>query len=152
MARTISYRGGIELGVIIIDGDPVPKQRPRFGRGRMFTPKPTIEYEQRVAEEYKAQKGEIFDLDPVKLVIRAYYRIPKSASLRQQRACRTGMMVPTKRPDLDNIIKIIMDGLNGVAYADDKQVVYVTAGKEYSDTPRVEIEVLPHFGKGGIER
>lgn len=38
---------------------------------------------------------------------------------------------PSKKPDVDNIIKIVLDGLNGIAYDDDKQVVYASCKKMY---------------------
>ena len=134
------------MGIVIIKGEPVPKARPRFGNGRMFTPKKSHDYEVRVAEEYKAQHGEIFGEEPIDIEIRAYFRIPTSAPLRRQRAMKTGMEVPTKRPDLDNIVKSITDGLNGVAYPDDKFIVSIAAMKEYAEEPRVEVEITTHYG------
>ena len=52
-----------------------------------------------------------------------------------------GYIRPAKKPDIDNVIKSILDALNGVAYHDDTQVVAVFAEKYYSDTPRVEVEI-----------
>ena len=52
-----------------------------------------------------------------------------------------GVRRPTKKPDIDNVEKIILDALNGIAYDDDKQVVEEASSKLYSDVPRVEIEV-----------
>ena len=133
------------MGIVIINGEPVPKARPRFGNGRMFTPKKSADYEKYVAEQYKLQKGEIFNEEPIDIKIRAYFRIPTSASQRKQRAMKVGMEVPTKRPDLDNIIKSITDGLNEVAYPDDKFIVSISATKEYAEEPRVEVEITPHY-------
>ena len=47
----------------------------------------------------------------------------------------------TKKPDSDNIIKIILDGLNKVAYYDDSQVCKVNFEKKYADIPRVEVKI-----------
>jgi Holliday junction resolvase RusA-like endonuclease len=44
------------------------------------------------------------------------------------------------RPDIDNYAKAILDALNGVMWADDGQIVQLTASKSYGE-PRVEIEI-----------
>ena len=50
-----------------------------------------------------------------------------------------GLIHPTKKPDADNIAKIIMDALNGVAYEDDRQVVELIVRKFFSDTAYVDV-------------
>ena len=52
-----------------------------------------------------------------------------------------GDIVPTKKPDFDNIQKIICDALNGVAYHDDSQIVKADIEKVYSTMPHVEVNV-----------
>jgi Holliday junction resolvase RusA-like endonuclease len=52
-----------------------------------------------------------------------------------------GDILPIVKPDADNIIKIICDGLNTVAYKDDKQIIDIYFTKKYSDRPRVEVEI-----------
>ena len=54
---------------------------------------------------------------------------------------RDGEILPQKKPDIDNVVKIIMDALNGAAYKDDKQVVSVFESKFYDDDPKVIVEV-----------
>ena len=75
------------------------------------------------------------------MYIVAYFGIPKSDSKAKSAEKRANRTRPTKRPDIDNVIKTICDGLNGVAYYDDSQVVEVTAEKRYSDEPRVEVSI-----------
>jgi Holliday junction resolvase RusA-like endonuclease len=48
---------------------------------------------------------------------------------------------PTKKPDADNILKAVLDALNGLAYNDDSQIVSARIEKLYSDNPRVEIVI-----------
>ena len=48
---------------------------------------------------------------------------------------------PTKKPDSDNIIKIILDALNGICYHDDSQVCKIYFEKKYSEIPKVEITI-----------
>ena len=50
-----------------------------------------------------------------------------------------GIIRPTKKPDLDNIAKAVLDSLNGIAYKDDSQIVSMVVSKKYSNRPRVEI-------------
>lgn len=53
----------------------------------------------------------------------------------------TGAHRPIVKPDTDNYIKSTLDGLNGLLWEDDNQIVKIVAEKYYSDRPRVEIEV-----------
>lgn len=53
----------------------------------------------------------------------------------------SGDVIPVKKPDIDNIAKAVLDGLNGHAFADDKQVAALTVRKLYDSTPRVEVKV-----------
>ena len=127
-----------------IDGKPRGKGRLRFTKsGNTYTPKETSEYEALVAMAYKSKsKGEYFDKGvPLRMAIAAYYGIPKKAGKRESGQMVSGEIRPRKKPDLDNVIKIIMDALNGVAYLDDAQVVSVQAHKFYSLHPRVEVTV-----------
>lgn len=129
---------------LTIFGEPKGKSRPRFTKsGNTYTPKETSEYEALVAMTYKSKsKGEYFDKGvPLRMVIIAYYGIPKKAGKRKSEQMALGEIRPQKKPDLDNVIKIIMDALNGVAYHDDAQVVTVQAHKFYSLHPRVEIAI-----------
>lgn len=126
---------------IVIPGEPRGKQRPRFSRrtGATYTPSETVQYEKAVkALAWAAGKPAE---GPVSLSVCAMYAIPKSASKAQRAAMRDGEILPQKKPDIDNVVKIIMDALNGAAYKDDKQVVSVFASKFYDDDPKVIVEV-----------
>lgn len=143
-----------ETNPITIFGEPVGKGRPRFARNgayvRAYTPDKTRQYEENVAMIYRLRKGENFGAEPVKLKVDAYFAVPKSASKKAREELLSGDAFCMKKPDGDNIIKCIADALNGVAYDDDKQIVRCYCSKYYSDTPRVEITVLParHRRKG----
>lgn len=109
-----------------VEGTPRGKARPRFSRGHTYTPKTTTDYEKLVASQYH---GKTYT-DALRLDITAYFAIPKSYTKKQIKAIREGVR-PLKKPDIDNIAKIIMDALNGIAYEDDKQVVDLRLKKEY---------------------
>jgi Holliday junction resolvase RusA-like endonuclease len=92
-----------------IPGDPVPKARPRFGKGRTFTERKTVAAEKRVGLEYLAAGGRRLT-GPVE-VICSFFRENE------------------RRVDVDNLTKLVLDGLNGIAFEDDSQVVLLVASK-----------------------
>lgn len=131
-----------------IYGQPVGKGRPKFS-GRYgntrhaYTPKKTREYEENVKASFLSRFGMLPFKKDAKLCveIHAWYQIPKSKPKQVKENMRLEIIRPTVKPDLDNVIKIIMDSLNGVAYPDDKQVVEIHAIKRYSDDPCVTVMI-----------
>ena len=127
----------------VVPGRPQPKERPRVTRsGYSFTPPRTKEYEALVIEE--AKKSETLPQSPIedkplKMIIWCMMPIPSSWSKKKQEQARRGELLPAKRPDIDNLGKIIMDALNGVAYKDDSQIVQLVINKRYSDEPMIDV-------------
>lgn len=125
-----------------VPGKPMGKQRPRVLKsGVAFTPNETVNYETTVKWAYISQYSDKPLEGPIAMNIRAYFAIPKSTSKNKKEKMETGIIRPTRKPDMDNIVKIIADALNGVAYRDDSQIVKCSIEKLYSDQPRVEIEI-----------
>lgn len=130
---------------ILVEGVPVAKGRPRVttrgGFARAYTPAKTRAYESLVAEEGKEAMKELC-LDPLETAlhvqVNCYMPIPKSTSKKIRVKMLDGDIRHTKKPDVDNLAKCF-DGLNGIAWLDDSQIVRLTATKQYSDYPRVEI-------------
>lgn len=138
--------GGRMKAVFTIAGEPMGKGRPQFstygGRITARTPQRTVAYENLVKMEYKAQAGLQFPDDAMLSVrIFAYLSIPKSVSKKKRTAMLEGLIRPTKKPDHDNIGKIVCDALNGIAYRDDAQIVDSLVRKFYSDKPCVLVEI-----------
>ena len=127
---------------ITIPGKPRGKGRPRFSRatGRTYTDDATAVYENLVKTIWMTVVGKRLDGE-LSVGIEAHYAIPTSKPKKMQAAMRDGSVRPTTKPDIDNVIKAVLDGLNGVAYADDAQVVELSASKCYSDDPRVVVIV-----------
>lgn len=122
-----------------IPGPPQGKARARVTRWGTYTPDKTLNYEALVKQIYTYEaKGPIHE-GPLKIHIHAYYEIPKSTSNKKQEAMLRGEILPTKKPDFDNIAKIICDALNKIAYHDDSQIVIASFQKKYSRVPRVEV-------------
>ena len=124
-------------------GEPKGKGRPRFSTqtGRAFTPKQTVNYETLVHTEYMVQcKGFRFPDDAMlDMRIMAYYGVPKSVSKKKKALMLEGKIRPTKKPDMDNVMKVVADSLNQVAYKDDTQIVDAQCRKFYSVKPRIEV-------------
>ncbi len=122
-------------------GDPKGKGRPRFARNgkftRAYTPSETVKYERHVAKSYADQVGRVMLSGEIEMDIEAYFPVAKSISKRQRALMLSGEMMHTKKPDIDNICKSIMDGISGVAFEDDKQVCVLHAEKYYGEEPKV---------------
>lgn len=131
----------------IIYGSPKGKGRPRFSRRGQYvktvTPTDTVNYENLVKIEYGLQTDNyMFPEDAyLGMNIVAYYDIPKSTSKKKRVLMESNKIFPTKKPDIDNVVKIIADSLNKIAYKDDSQITDLTIKKRYSDKPRVEVEI-----------
>lgn len=129
-----------------IPGPPVGKGRARVARrGRfttMYTPEKTASYESLVAmSAHQAMQGRAMLLDAVAVTLDIRVPIPASWSQKKQAAAIAGQIRPTTKPDIDNVEKAIFDGLNGVAWKDDVQVVRVTKEKRYAPAPGVAVTI-----------
>ena len=138
----------------IILGEPNGKGRPKFDtRGpyvRAVTPKKTANYEALVKMEYQAQcDGFMFSRDAaLGMLVTAYKPIPKSTSKKKRVLMLGDIIRPTKKPDWDNVGKIVCDALNKIAFCDDTQIVDGRVVKRYAEQPRVEVEIW-QLGIGG---
>lgn len=129
-----------------VPGQPQGKGRPRIGRvgnhARMFTPEKTVNYENLVkvkAEE--AMGGRPLFQGPCKVVIGVFLQVPASWSKKKREAALAGDIHPTTKPDLDNVVKVLFDGMNEVVWRDDVQVVDLKTTKRYSLTPGLVVGV-----------
>ena len=130
-----------------VPGQPFGKQRPKFSRAgqyvKTYTPDKTVSYENLVKLMYQqAAKGRMFS-EGAALDVRiiAYFEIPKSISKKKRKDMLEHRIRPTKKPNWDNIGKIVCDSLNKVAYRDDSAVVDAQVRKFYSENPRVDVMI-----------
>lgn len=131
---------------ISVPGEPQGKARPRYSGAtkRVYTPAETRQYEKLIKTLYLQKYGTapVFPKGvALDMRITAFYAVPASDSAGIRLKKLRGAIRPTKKPDWDNIGKIIADALNGTAYYDDAQIVDTMTRKFYSDTPRVEIKI-----------
>jgi Holliday junction resolvase RusA-like endonuclease len=150
-----------------IPGPPRGKQRARTVRNRhtgrvmSFTPDETTKYEDLVRWSFvdATRRGPDLSFDhdnrkriddphdgPIEMEITAVYPIPASWSERRKGSALSGAIRPTVKPDLDNIVKIVADALNGLAYTDDSRVVEVIVRKRYGSNPRCEVKLTMNRG------
>ena len=116
---------------LTVIGEPVSKGRPRFGRGKTYTPAKTIAAETFI-QLCATQKGVPKMMNgPLRLTVTFSMGIPKSWSAKKKAEAELGNIRPTSKPDIDNLIKLVGDALNGIAYKDDSQIVEIQAVKKY---------------------
>ena len=129
--------------MVIVEGRIRGKQRPRFNTqsGKAFTPKDTITYENWIKCCYREQSGKWLE-GAIRARIEVYYKIPKSYTKKRVQAIRDGLEMPLKKPDADNVAKIVLDSLNKIAFSDDAQIVELTVIKKWTEEmERIEFEL-----------
>jgi Holliday junction resolvase RusA-like endonuclease len=134
------------IASFIISGIPVAKGRPRLttqgGHARAYTPAKTRRFETDVAEQARAAIGPMDPYcGPVELEAHFSLPIPKSWSKRERLAAMEGTKRPQGKPDIDNYLKALADGLNGIVYQDDCQIVSARISKSYGDEPGIAVTV-----------
>jgi len=127
-----------------VDGNPVGKQRARYAkRGSYvtaYTPEKTRTYETLIKESAKQAMGSSEPLEtPVTLYLYIRVPIPKSHSKKKVEACLNGLDQPIKKPDASNILKSVEDGMNGIVYKDDSQIINLHVTKVYSTLAGVDV-------------
>ena len=120
----------------------VPKSRPRFNTytGRAITDKKTKDFEQTVAWLYKSNGGKYFKDKNIRMRVEFHFEVPKSYTKKKKEEALNGIVRPT-RSDIDNLLKSVQDGLNGIAYLDDRTICEISAIKKYSDKDRIVIGI-----------
>ena len=133
---------------LVIPGEPCAQARPRFstkgGFVRAYDPEKSRNYKayiKYIASQEVQKVGWKVTEQPIEVSIRAFMQIPKSKPKKFKMAALDGKLRPTKKPDVDNIFKAVTDALNGIAYADDKQIVKAAQSKWYAEEPRMEVSV-----------
>lgn len=130
--------------IMVVELDKIAKQRPRtnFYTRSIYTPTQTKRREKIIAQEFRIQNRDwVCDDSAVEVEIIASLPIPKSASKKKQLQMLIGKILPTVKPDVDNILKLVLDALNGVAYNDDKQIIREELIKIYGEESKIKIVV-----------
>lgn len=132
-----------EFVTFVVEGKPVGKGRPRWSGRHMYTPAATQLYETAVARACKKAMG---GLKPktgaVKVLIEVCKKVPAHVNKATREAMLQGKIRPTTKPDLDNVVKAVLDACNGIAYEDDSQVVSITARAFYEEEACVAVSMM----------
>ena len=136
----------IQVISFTIPGVPVAKGRPKFkrigSRIMTYTPAKTHKAEEFVKACFEEKFGNSIKTPingAICLTVEFFMQIPTSLS--KKKKAMLEMLYHTKRPDIDNLIKTVQDGLNGVAWTDDSCVCCVNATKVYSSNPCTKVEI-----------
>ena len=133
--------------VIELPGTPHGKERPRFGRGGVYTSAKTAAYERALGLQAMVDMRKVgFShrlTGPINMAVTAFMPIPESWNRSNRMNALSGAIRPQGRPDWDNLGKIASDSLNGIAYVDDSQIVTATVSKLYAATPLLRVEISP---------
>ena len=129
-----------------VPGEPRGKGRPRAtiraGHARLYSDARTASYENLVAMAASDALRGAPPLDgPLTIDIRVRMAQPASASKRKRAEMLSGALAATKKPDLDNVVKAIMDGCNAVAFRDDVLIVRQSAEKLFAETAGVDVRI-----------
>lgn len=111
-----------------------------MSRGRAYTPPRTLAGERSVAQAAHPLFGWPLS-GPVELEATFVWRYPKSWPADKVAAARDGKIAHLHVPDVDNLLKLVQDGLNGIAYVDDSQIVKVTGWKRYGEESQTLVTV-----------
>ncbi|PWM78648.1 MAG: RusA family crossover junction endodeoxyribonuclease [Phascolarctobacterium sp.] len=131
-----------------VPGEPCAQGRPRFttrgGYAQAVDPaksrnqKAFIRY---IATDAAKRQGWNYTDKALSVEITAVLSVPKSKPKKWKKAALEGGVRPTKKPDCDNIFKLITDAMSGVIYADDKQIVSCSVRKVYGEEPYTEVQI-----------
>ena len=124
-------------------GKPVAKARPRLSKaGYAYTPTKTVNYENLVRYTFQSEFPYHKPFTGViEANITAIFEIPKSYTKKKTKELLETHNNYSHKPDLDNIAKIILDSLNGIAYRDDSQVTILHLNKESGEQAKVIVEI-----------
>lgn len=129
-----------------VPGEPQGKGRAKIvkigGFSRMATPEKTVAYEGLVAHSARlAMGGHELLQGACTVELDVLCSVPASWSKKKQAAALAGTVRPTKKPDVDNVVKAVFDGMNGVVWKDDVQAVTVVVRKRFMPIPGVNVRV-----------
>ncbi len=125
-------------------GDIKGKARPRVNTytGRAYTPSDTKDYENLIKQYFKIKYPKYEPLKGrIAVEIISYFKIPKNTTNKDKKAISEGILSPTKKPDIDNIVKIILDAMNKMAFNDDNQITKLYVEKKYNEEEKIYVKI-----------
>ena len=127
---------------LAIPGEPQGKQRHKWSPRGTYSPKKTVNYETYIKELFAVKYPDFRPVESVLIMeLQAWLMIPTSASKKKRKLMQDLALKPGKRPDIDNVIKVVMDALEKLAYKNDSQIVEAHLYKFYAERPRLDIRI-----------
>lgn len=128
----------------VLDIEPKPQSRPRFGKKRAYEDRDMLAWKRRFMYLLKAKRPTMIEKGPIAVLLTFYVYPPQylAKSKGRAEALRNEEIYVDKRSDIDNYAKAALDASNKILYTDDGQVAALSAQKLYSLQPRIEIEVF----------
>lgn len=148
-----------------VDMKPEGKARARGGKFGFYTPAKTVKAEKQIKQacivamarhRLQTKRKAFKEKESLGVQIYACYPIPKSTPKKKIKMMLTDDLMPVTKPDLDNVAKLILDSLNGVAYHDDSQIVALLITKHYTTSPSITVtigkmeDMFPGFQRGNL--
>lgn len=130
----------------ILQIEPKPQSRPRFTRnGRTYELKEMTDWKRAFSQSLRSNRPKMIEKGPVTLLVTFYVFPPQSISKIKTKHPRTNeeleRIFVSKKGDIDNYSKAVLDAANGILYKDDGQISVLSAQKLYSLNPRIELEI-----------
>lgn len=137
-----------------IEGEVKGKMRPKAtafgGHARVYTPSAQIKNENWIKLEYQMQAEALgfngFGDLPLAMYIIHHMAVPSSFSKKKRQLALEHKIFPTKKPDVDNLAKTVLDALNGVAFSDDKNIIDLHIIKDYSEKNSTTVVLSEYIG------
>ena len=126
-----------------VNGVPVPQKQTQFIRATGVAYNPSKKDLERFQWQIKPYAPDKPLEGPIEMHLTFYVPIPKSESSRRKMQMLNGVILPTKKPDFDNLAYLVTNALKQLVYRDDSQVTDCIIRKRYSDRPRTVIKVIP---------
>ena len=127
-----------------IPGKIIGKGRPRLNSytGQVYTPTKTKDYENLVIQYFMLKYPRFTPFEGrVSVEITANFEVPKSAKKQEKELMLENKLNPLKKPDIDNIVKIILDAMNECAFKDDTQITKLAVEKKYAQTESIYVKI-----------
>jgi len=120
------------------------KGRPRVNSytGVVYTPTTTKDYECLVEQYFLLKYPRFKQLEGrLSVNITATFSIPKCTKKQDKEKMLENSLSPTKKPDIDNIVKIILDSMNKFAFKDDTQITKLSVEKKYGEEEKILVSI-----------
>ena len=130
-----------------VEGDIFGKERPRVNMytGNIYTPNKTKDYERYICECFCLKYPHYVPIETrAKIEIVAFFKIPNTLKKAEKELAAKGELSPTKKPDIDNIAKVVLDALNKVSFSYHDvfiQIHKIIVEKKYNDISKLEIKI-----------